>query len=203
VYGSPLLLIVVIAWLVGLRSRVPRVGVLLLGACVLLIAATVGLTAAAAQTSVETRRGSVRVARADGALEFLQENTRPGEQVFIYPYYPMYYFLADVRNPTRYSILMYHMNTAAQFAEVIRDLETAQVKYVLWDSVVAGANFRTWFPSYQEPAAAEQPVEEYLESHYQLLETRAGFRILQRREPGEETRVPVAAVGPGSALTGR
>ncbi len=197
IYGSPLLLVVVVAWLVGMRSQIPRLGVQLVGACVLLIAATVGLTAAAAQSPAATRRGWVRVARPDGALEFLLENTRPGDPVFVYPYYPMYYFLADVRNPTRYSILMYHMNTKPQFQEVLRDLEATQVKYVLWDSVVAGSNLGTWFPNYQEPAAEEQLVEQYLEQHYRLVETRNGFRILQRREFDEQpARIAVSSANP-------
>jgi hypothetical protein len=186
VYGSPLLLIGVVAWLDAMRSGMPRRAIQLVVMCTLLIAAIVGLTAAAAQTSLETRRGSVRMLRADGALEFLQANTTPGEPVFVYPYYPMYYFLANVRNPTRYSILMYHMNTKPQFQEVLRDLERTQVQYVLWDSVVAGSKLRTWFPNYQEPAAGQQSVEQYLEQHYRLVETRNGFRILQRRHSDEE-----------------
>jgi hypothetical protein len=102
------------------------------------------------------------------------------EWVFVYPYYPMYYYLADVRNPTRFSILMYHYNTAAQFDEVIRDLESKHVKYVLWDTVVDGANLRTWFPAYVQPPQDQLRLERYLQLSYDVVSIKNGFRIMRR-----------------------
>ena len=116
--------------------------------------------------SVDTSRRGPVMFRCSHAMTRWTSFTRTfqaGESLFVYPYYPMYYFLADVTNPTRYSILMYHINTPAQFDEVIRDLEAGQVKYVLWDTWVAGANLTQWFPGYHEPPPDEQLLERYLE----------------------------------------
>jgi hypothetical protein len=144
-----------------------------------------GLVGSTPAIAMETRSGEIHRFERDEALEFLQQNVAAGESVFVYPYYPMYYFLASVRNPTRYSILMYHINTPQQFDEVIRDLEAAQVEYVLWDTLVAGANLTEWFPGYQDPPATEQRLERYLDSRYRLIGVKNQFRILQRRQASQ------------------
>jgi hypothetical protein len=143
---------------------------------------------------MNTRRGPVAMAQYDGALEFIQSHVAPGEPVFVYPYYPMYYFLANVRNPTRHSILLYGYNGADEFREAVQTIESKRVEFVLWDTVVSGENLRRWFPGYSDPAVDDQVLEAYLESHYRLLETRNGFRILQRFEPVEAKREAAATV---------
>ncbi|MGI8958285.1 MAG: ArnT family glycosyltransferase [Bryobacteraceae bacterium] len=129
---------------------------------------------------METRRGAVLDVTRDDALEFLNSAVAQREWVFVYPYYPMYYYLADVRNPTRYSILLYHYNTAEQFDEVIRNLESRHVKYVLWDTFVDGANLRTWFPAYIQPPQDQLKLERYLRLAYDVVSIKNGFRILRR-----------------------
>jgi 4-amino-4-deoxy-L-arabinose transferase-like glycosyltransferase len=129
---------------------------------------------------IETRRGTVLDVTKDDALQFLNSVIAKREWVFVYPYYPMYYYLADVRNPTRFSILMYDYNTAAQFDEVIRDLESKHVKYVLWDTVVDGANLRTWFPAYVQPPQDQLRLERYLQLSYNVVSIKNGFRIMRR-----------------------
>ena len=180
-YASPILLIAACVWL-GRARGFPVVAMRrTLVACVALLAAVLGLIGSTPANAMDTRSGEIGRYGRDEALEFLQQNVAAGQSVFVYPYYPMYYFLANVRNPTRYSILMYHINTAQQFDEAIRDLEAAQVEYVLWDTVVAGANLRQWFPGYQDPPASEQRLERYLESRYREIGVKNRFRILQRR----------------------
>ena len=90
-------------------------GVRVLTVSIVLFAAFNALVARAAQTRMVTRRGAVYTFADDAALEFLDRQTQPGEDVFVYPYYPMYYFLSGTTNPTRFSILLYHNNTDAQF----------------------------------------------------------------------------------------
>ncbi len=180
-YGSPILLIATSVWLAQAAGSLPRIIRTILVASVASLAALLALIAISPKTTMtRTRIGDIQLFGQDDALKFLHENVAAGEQVFVYPYYPMYYFLADVRNPTRYSILMYHINTPAQFDEVIRDLEAGQVKYVLWDSWVAGANLAQWFPGYKEPAADEQRLERYLNGHYEVVGIKNRFRVLRR-----------------------
>ncbi|MGI9073971.1 MAG: hypothetical protein ACR2JB_22240 [Bryobacteraceae bacterium] len=180
-FGAPVLLIALFASAEQLfdHSRIKNVlltaitlGVVLLGC----------LKLAECRTSykVETRRGTVLDVTQDDAMQFLNNTAAQREWVFVYPYYPMYYYLADVRNPTRFSILLYHYNTAEQFEEVIRDLESKHVKYVFWDTVVDGANLRTWFPAYVQPPRDQLKLERYLQSTYDVVSVKNGFRILRR-----------------------
>jgi hypothetical protein len=180
-YGSPILLIAAIVWLArasGSLAVVTRRTLVTSVASLAMLLALIVVTPVRANFA--TRTGDVQLFTPDGALEFLHDNVSPGEPVFVYPYYPMYYFLADVRNPTRYSILMYHINTPAQFDEVIRVLDAGQVKYVLWDTMVAGANLTKWFPGYKEPALDQRRLERYLDDHYRVVAFKNRFRVLRR-----------------------
>lgn len=129
---------------------------------------------------VETRRGTVLSPMDDPALRFLNTAVKEREPVFIYPYCPMYYYLADVRNPTRYSFLLYDYNTPAQFDEVIVNLEQKKVRYVL-DAAGYGDDPRKWFPTYREPAADRLKLEQYIRQHYEATSVTHGFQLLQRR----------------------
>ena len=133
-----------------------------------------------AQVRQETRRGGVRTYVRDEALQFLLDKTKPGDFVFVYPYYPMYYFLAAVQNPTRHGILLYGYNTVAQFQEAVADIDRARPRYVLWDTVVDGDNWRLWYPTYVQPPEQDLIIEPYLVRHYRTIATKSGFRIMQR-----------------------
>ena len=167
----------------GLRERPTtwmRAAVRPVACCLALLAIWQLFTTAGARTVFPTRRGTVLLRQPDTALQFIQEHASRGEEVFIYPYYPMYYFLANVTNPTRYSILMYHMNTAAEFHEVVDALERGRVRFVLSDTVVSGSGFTRYFPQYQHPGHESQILEQYLKQHYEEVAVENHFRILKR-----------------------
>jgi hypothetical protein len=126
----------------------------------------------------------------DDALEFLDNKVQVGQDVFVYPYYPMYYFLSGTENPTRYHILMYHINTDAQFREVVTTLEQKIVRYVLWDTLVDGPNLKQWFPAYKQPAQEKLIMEPYLMEHYNMLAVKNGFRLLQRKDAELDGALP-------------
>ncbi len=191
IYGAPLLLIMIsFLWkvLTGGRAGVWRLALGLLTSSLVIFGMLNLVVVSTAATKLATRRGNIYAFREDTALRFLLERTAPGEEVFVYPYYPMYYFLASVRNPTRFSSLYYHFNTEAQFAEVIGSLERKKVKYVLWDTVVEGANLKKWFPNYVHPAKEALRLERYLETHYRVLGIENGFRILERCTNNDASR---------------
>jgi 4-amino-4-deoxy-L-arabinose transferase-like glycosyltransferase len=181
IYGSPILLILCTYLCFQRRNRYWHYGLRVVALSTLLFVAFTALVALAARTRTITRRGTVYTAAKDDALEFLDQQTEPGEAVFIYPYYPMYYFLSGTQNPTRFSILMYHINTDAQFREAISALEEKKVRYVLWDTVVDGQNLKQWFPAYQHPSREKQLMEPYLAEHYNLAGYKNGFRLLERK----------------------
>jgi hypothetical protein len=184
IWGSPVLMLLCVhLWqersdvISRVVSRVVVLGTVLVALLYLTIAS-------AAQTRVETRRGAVYTFKKDDALAFLNTNTEIGEEVFVYPYYSMYYFLSGTRNATRFSILMYQINTEAQFKEAVHDIDRKAVRYVLWDTLVTGKNLQYWFPSYRQPPEQELVVEPYLKERYDVIGYRNDFRILRRRPTG-------------------
>jgi hypothetical protein len=181
VFGSPLIILLAYdvcarantRWLIPVRQFVTI--------CALLLALLNPLVALNAPYRMATRRGDVRNAQPpDRALEFLISHTRPGEDIFVYPYSPMYYFLAAANNPTRYSILMYGINTPEQFREVTAALEVRKVRYVLWDRTFPDW-IHTWFPSYREPSRDNEIVEPYLTEHYRVAGTDGRYQFLERK----------------------
>jgi 4-amino-4-deoxy-L-arabinose transferase-like glycosyltransferase len=186
IYGSPLLVVLFFVccyYYLDNKKLFESLVVGLITCCLIFFGSFNALIALRANQKIVTRRGILYGFKENPALKFLIEHTKPGDYAFIYPYYPMYYFLADVKNPTRYSILLYHINTEAQFDEAIRALEQKQVKYVLWDTLVAGSNLKIWFPQYKQPPKDILHLEQYLEDHYEAIGTQNGFKILRRRGP--------------------
>jgi Dolichyl-phosphate-mannose-protein mannosyltransferase len=184
IYGCPVLLIALwLLWDSVDRRRIVRIGVPAMVAISLICVATNrALYAASANEHVLTRRGAIVLPQDDPALRFLlSDDVARGDYVFVYPYYSTYYFLADVRNPTRFGEIMYGPGSKPHFDEAIAAIDAKQVKYVLWDTVVADDNLKKWFPAYQQPPENERWMERYLQTHYEQFAVLNGFRILRRR----------------------
>jgi len=99
----------------------------------------------------------------------------------------MYYFLADVRNPTRFGEMMYGPGAKPYFDEAIAAIEARQVKYILWDTVLDGENLKEWFPAYQHPPENERWMERYFQAHYEQQAVLNGFRVLKRMSSSADT----------------
>lgn len=130
--------------------------------------------------SFETRRGEFHVKENAVALAFLETHTQAGQEVFVYPYQPIFYFVEHLKNPTRYSYLLYGFNTEAQFREAAADLERKRVRYVVMDGVFSGQRIASVFPAYKQPEESRLIMEPYLKSHYQVVKEAGRFRILER-----------------------
>lgn len=183
VYGSPVLLIVLFASAeLKFSGPVRKAMVSTVATGLIIFGALNFISCRQGSHAVETRRGTIETVSDDEALRFLCTEVERREFVFVYPYYPAYYYLADVRNPTRFSILLYDYNTPEHFDEVIRNLEQKRVRYVLWDQEVYGDKLRTWFPAYHHPADDKLKLEHYIRANYDQIAVKSGFRILERRD---------------------
>jgi hypothetical protein len=150
--------------------------------------AVFNLLQAATEHSVQSRVGVVAMAKDDPILSFLDSNTYPGEEIFVYPFAPMYYFLSSTANPARYSILEYNYNTTAQFKEVIQVLDQRKVHYVLWDTNFEKKTARLVYPRCPQMPANLYLMEPYLESHYNQVLDVGGFLVMERKS--EEDNAP-------------
>jgi hypothetical protein len=68
-----------------------------------------------------------------GAVALVQAGTPPGEPFLAYPAAPLFNFLADRPNPTRFTHFFPGALTADDLGDVIARLERARPRYVLWD----------------------------------------------------------------------
>lgn len=180
VFASPILIILCVYLLTQYRAKIADLGlqVLVISASCLLC---FNLLLALINHSVKTRVGSVAMFKDDPVLSFVSTHTVPGEEIFSYPYSPIYYFLTATTNPTRYSILLYNYNTSAQFHDAIQTLDQHKVKYVVWDTAFLSKAFPGVFPASVRKPPDGFLIESYLESHYKLVESFDGIRIMERK----------------------
>src|SRR5205823_10573454 len=68
-----------------------------------------------------------------GVTSYLREKTAPGEPIFVYPTLPLFYYLADRPNPTRFGHVYPGAATPAEQLEIVKALEANHVRYVVWD----------------------------------------------------------------------
>jgi len=109
-----------------------------------------------------------------GAVEYVQAGTPPGEPFFAYPVDPLFNFLADRPNPTRFNHFIAYALTPSDMQDVIRDLERAKPRYVLWDhgGVV-----------YFETNLSNRVLSDYIWGCYQQVANFTPYLILERACP--------------------
>ena len=187
VFGSPLLIILCVYYLEQYRAKIADLALQVLAissACL----ASFNLFLVLSAHPMNSRVGSVAVFRNDAILASLNEKVAPGGEIFAYPYIPMYYFLSDTENPTRYSALMYNFNTPSQFQEVVHALDQRKVKFVVWDTTFQAKAVAVIFPGYRPVPPDSMIIEPYLESHYKLVKADGGIRLLERKDEDHSNR---------------
>lgn len=68
-------------------------------------------------------------------LQFLHEQSPPGQSLFIYNGAPEFYLLTARENPTRYQMLMALYNTPSQIAEAVADLNRKKPSLIIYNQV--------------------------------------------------------------------
>ncbi len=179
VMGSPLLVILCIHYFSERRDKLTSYGLQFLVICAILLMGFNLLLVFYAHPTA-TRVGTVAMFGTDPVLTYINEHVAPGEDFFVYPFYPMYYFLTATNNPTRYSGLTYHYSTTAQYVDAIQTLESRRVKYVLWDTTFFEKVVPKAFPSLPGISKGEYLMEPYLESHYKVVWAHAGTVFMER-----------------------
>jgi hypothetical protein len=66
-------------------------------------------------------------------VRYLRERTSPAEPIFVYPNVPMFYYLAERPNPTRFGHLYPGTVSPEEQQAMIANLEASRVRYVVWD----------------------------------------------------------------------
>ncbi len=114
-------------------------------------------------------------------IAYLQAVTGPEEPIFVYPYAPYFYYLADRPNPTRYNICIPGYQGKAAIDEVIDRLQTSRVSYVVLDPLAHPELLRQAFPGYDPALFAESPLTQYIHTRYAPAQEFGAVRVLRRR----------------------
>jgi Dolichyl-phosphate-mannose-protein mannosyltransferase len=111
-----------------------------------------------------------------GVAHYLRQQTAPGEAIFVYPTLPMFYYLADRPNPTRFGHVYPAAATLDEQLEMIAALEARQVRFVVWDQY--------WVDEWGRDGKylLNKPLTDYLLTTFRTERMIGPFYILVRSE---------------------
>lgn len=137
-------------------------------------------SALGARVRFETRHGPIRSRQQDSVLEYAKNHTVAGEEILVYPYLPLYYYLTATRSASRYDFFQPGMNTPDQAQEIVHSLQSRGVRAVLFESSFAEKIPNAW-PGTPLSAVVRDPVTDYIVRNYKVcrsLRSTAGWNFL-------------------------
>jgi len=124
------------------------------------------LAATGANAKLETRRGQIIIGEPDTVISYVQAHTKTDE-FLVYPYLPLYNYLTATRSPSRYDFFQPGMNTREQAEEIIRSLESKNVKAVLIEPSFAEKFANSW-PETPLSAVVNDPVGDFIVRNFRV-----------------------------------
>ncbi len=121
-----------------------------------------------------------------GIVEAIQRKIPAGDPIFVAPYAPGVYFLAERPNPTRHDAIVPGFATVEIQQEVIQALEHEQVRLVVIHLTEIGGKARWWIPSFAPR------LWRHLTTTYVQERTIGRFRPAATKEPGLSRRFALA-----------
>ncbi len=131
--------------------------------------------------SIASPVGKLR-APADLAPELakLLAQVRPGQTLFVYPYMPIFYFVTQANNPSRFSFLAPGMMTGNEESEALAELESHPPEWLL-NMPLSREEFLRVFPNAGGANARFEALETWLEKNYEPFDqppvTIGGYRL--------------------------
>jgi hypothetical protein len=102
-------------------------------------------------------------------------------EIFIYHCVPSFYFLWDLKNPTKFNCAGPHYNSRGELIEVVHELKKENVKFVLYVSFFLSMD-EQYFPSFNsftlDEIEKQDPVMEYIKDNF-IPEVK--YRYLKKR----------------------
>jgi Dolichyl-phosphate-mannose-protein mannosyltransferase len=139
------------------------------------------------EVAVVTPVGTLRATSSDAqAVGALLQAVRPGDGLYVHPYKPLFYFLTQGRNPTRYSYLAPGMMTHNEEAAALEALENSPPRWLLY-LPLSRAEFLRVFPHAAGLNHRFPMIEAWREREYVPVEPAvivAGYRLYERRPGG-------------------
>ena len=133
------------------------------------------------EQDMDTIAGKIHGNRADLQLvEMVTSRVRPGDTLFVFPYAPIFYFLTDAHNPTRYSFLQPGMFTREDEGAALESLTACPPRWVLYFNATPETYLRTW-PS-SDPRRLRMPsIEDFIRRNYRMVASADRFELMEKR----------------------
>ena len=116
-------------------------------------------------------------------IESVLQSVRPGQTLFVYPYMPLYYFVTQAKNPTRYCYLQPGMMTGADALEALAELQSHPPQWLLYMRL-SREEFERTFPFASKVTLRFEDLENWLERNYQPVGDpgveAAGYQLRRR-----------------------
>jgi len=131
---------------------------------------------------LDTPVGGVRASVAEApALRELLSRVQPRQSLFVYPYKPLFYFLTQAENPTRYPYLQAGLMTEEDVRIALSELKARPPEWVLYMDL-SQAEFERVFPSGKGFNAHHPQLETWIKANYRStpLPSLGGYILLRR-----------------------
>jgi len=119
-------------------------------------------------------------AHLEGVTGEVRSRTAPGEPIFVYPTSPLLYVAAERPNPTRFAHLHPGAANRSQVELVLRQLDAHAVRTAVVDDFWT----RSW-----GPAGDNQPIEDYLATHFRVVARFGAYQVLERIGSSSHTMI--------------
>lgn len=111
----------------------------------------------------------------------LQQAKNAQQTVFIYNESPSLYLTGNVRNATRYTIILPHYTSQRQLQEILNDLKQKQPLYIVYDQAERTLQSDPRFARYLASTLHLPEIERYIQAYYQPY-LQAGRLIVFKRK---------------------
>ena len=131
---------------------------------------------------MHTPVGDVRANAAEApAVAELLARVQPGQSLFVYPYKPLFYFLTQAGNPTRYPYLQPGLMSDQDVRMALSELEARPPEWVLYMDL-SQAEFERVFPSGKGFNSHHPQLEGWIQANYRPVggPSLGGYALLHR-----------------------
>jgi hypothetical protein len=134
---------------------------------------------------LDTHQGRIRGPKSDIEIAgMVTSRVLPGDSLFIFPYCPVFYFLTDSRNPTRYSFLQPGMFTADDEKVAHAALIASPPRWVLYFNVTPEMYLGTW-PSSDLARLRMPSIEDFIKERYRKVAKADLFELMEIQGRGQ------------------
>lgn len=131
--------------------------------------------------TVSTPIGRIRTAPSLAPeIRNLVATVHPGEELFVYPYMPVHYFITQAKNPTRFAFLAPGMMTSTEEHASLAELSAHPPQWLLYMQL-SREEFLRVFPNATSLNPHFEAIEAWFNAHYKLVDPAgvniAGYRL--------------------------